>query len=304
MDCAVQTDPAEFPYWDDPDSPPNRIKKPYTSLTKRLLLRCQRDRRRLEARQVDGLKIPNKPPNNIQEPSPGSVVQPATDSPPNLDAKITPDDPKVNAESTLVLSPKHSSFNVPLEKPRPPGQAPNSSDQEAHTAPIQVLPLPSPPQENQTLPTPLDSNGVCSVDLPDQSALPQQVLDEPATKSVGPAPPGFISSRSPVVQNSKINHISLPANAAHIANMPQPSPVRKKLSVAEYIKLVSTNKTETLPTPDPQSVSSPILQPSTPKTIFKPDVQAARVAAANNGNTHGSNREDDDPPNMGKDPKL
>lgn len=307
MDCAVQTDPAEFPYWDDLDSLPKHVKKPYTSLTKRLLLRCQRDRRRLEAHQSDGLKVPNEAPNIHQEPFSSSVVQPATRPPTNGDAKTTPEDSKTDAENTLVLSPKHLSFNVPLEKPRPPGQTPNSSDQAAHIAQIKVPPLPSPPQESQLPPTSPHSNGICSVDLPVQSALPQQVSEESATKSVGPGTTSFISTRSPAVQTSNINHISLPttaANIANIANIPQPSPVRKKLSVAEYFKLVNTNKTETLPAPDSQTVSSPVLQPSTPKTAIKSDVQVARLAATNSGATPGSKREDDDPPYAGKDPKL
>lgn len=299
VDCAVQTDPAEFPFWDDLNAPPKRVKRPHMSLTKRLLLRCQRDRRRLDAQQGDGLDVSCKDPNVLQEPLSRGVVQLARHPPPNVDAKTIPDDIEVKAESTSVLSPKLSSFSVPLEKPRPPGQAFNGSDQKAHIVPVQAPPLPSPPQENQISLTPLDSNGICSMDLPDQSPFFHQASEESAIKHDGPTTPGLMSAPSPVVQTSRINHISLPANAAHITNIPQPSPVRKKLSVAEYFKL----KTETLPTPDPHSVSSPVLQPSTPKTASKPDVQVPTVAATNSV-AHGSNREEGDPPNAGKDPKL
>ena len=300
VDSAVQTDPAEFPFWDGLDAPPKRTKKPYISLMKRLLLRCKSDRRRLEAHQGDSLNVSSKDPNILQEPLSGDVVQPATHSPLNVDTKTVPDDTDVKAESTLVLSPKPSSFSVPLEKPRPPGQLPNGSDQKAHMAPVQASSLPSPPQENQISSNPLDSNRICSMDLPDPPALPQQASDETIKKSDGPTTPGLMSAPSPAVQPSKINHISLPTNAAHITNVPQPSPVRKKLSVAEYFKL----KTETLPTSDPHSVSSPVLQPSNLKTAAKPDVQVPTVATTNSVDTHGSTREDGDPPNAGKDPKL
>lgn len=304
MDCAVQTDPTEVPYWDDLDSPPKRIKKPYISLTKRLLLRCQRDRRRLEAHQGNGLNIPNETQNIPQEPCSSGVVQHATHSPPNVDAKSTPDDSNVNPESTLAISPKHSSFNVPLEKPRPPGQAPLGSDPTAHKAPVQIPPLPSPPQENQIPSPPLPSNGTYSADLLQQSPLPKQESDELTTKFVEPAIPSFIATPSPVVQVPKINHNSLPANATHIANIAQPSPVRKKLSVAEYIKLVNTNKTESLSASDSQTINSPVLQLNTPKTASKPDVQAPRAALTTTGASQGTNRVDDDPLNTGKDPKL
>ena len=306
MDCAVQTDPAEPSFWDDLDAPQKRAKKPYISLTKRLLLRCQNARKRLEAHQADGLNATNEDPKIVPEQFPSRVVQLATHPPPppNVDAKTITDDIDVKVESTLVLSPTPSSFAVPLEKPRPPGQSSSGSDQKVHLAPIQLSPLPSTLQENQTSSSFLDTNGVCSEDCPDQPALPQQASDDPVKKSDVAAAPGLMSAPSPVVQTSKINRISLPTNTTHITNIPQPSPVRKKLSVAEYFKLVNTNKTEAHPPPDSHPVCSPVFQPSTPKPVSKADVQTPTIAANINVATDASHREDGDSPNTGKDPKL
>jgi hypothetical protein len=84
-----------------------------------------------------------------------------------------------------------------------------------------------------------------------------------------------------------------------MANVAHPSPVRKKLSVADYIKLVNTNKTETLPGPENQAVSSP-----TPKSVTKPESQAKSVAETTSGAVLGSTRAIADALKAGKDPKL
>lgn len=301
MDCAVQTDPAEFPYWDEPGSPPTRAAKPYTSLTKRLLLRCQRDRRRLEAQQRDITKGPKEAPNINQEAisscSIGSVVCLATDG----DAVNTLDDSKIeDIVNVLVLPPEQLSVDVPLQKPRPPGEAPNGTDQ-VHITDIKPPPQPSFPQESRLPPSSPLSNGICSVELRAQPTLASQLPGEPATKSAGASTRGPIPARLPAVQTSSNNQTSLPVNVANIA---QPSPVRKKLSVAQYFKLLNTNKTETLSAPDHHAVNSPVLQPSPLKTIIKPDIHPTKATVAPGGVILGSKKEDDDPLQAGMDSKL
>lgn len=309
VDCAVQTDFAESPYWDDLDPPPKRVKKPYTSLTKRLLLRCQRDRRRLEARQGDGLNGPNESPNVGQEPSSSNFVQPTAYRPSDEDVNITSEDSKVEVENVVVLPPENLSFRVPLQKPRPPSQMPNDPDQEIPMAHIKIPSLPSPLLETQLSLTLHHPNGNFSEDSPAQPPPPPpppppHVSDEPATKSAAATILSPISTRPPAVQTSNINHVSLPTNAANSANVVQPSPIRKKLSLAEYLNIVNTNKTETHPPPDPQALSSPILQSSPQKTVIKPDVQATKVIATTGGAVPCSKRDDEEPLNADKDPKL
>lgn len=309
VDCAVQTDPTELPHWVDLGPPPKRGKNPYISLTRRLFLRCQRDRRRLEAHQCDSENVPTDIFNTDQKRAFYSLGQPSTTCSPILeDEKAISEDDKMNIENTRALLPEHLSFNVPLQKPRPPGPPPSSSDQTVQTAQITLSPPPLPTQETHLRPNSPHLNGISSMDLPIQPSQPPRMLDEPAKRVTGLVPKS-IPARPPTVQTTNINHVSLPintANIANIANVPQPSPVRKKLSVAEYFKLVNTNKSEILPSPDsPAVVSNPLLQSSTPKTTIKSDMQATKVVLNTSGETSSSKREDhDDSPCASKDPKL
>ncbi len=259
VDCAVQTEPPEFPPWDELDSPPKVIKRPYISLTKRLLLRCQRRRRHIETHKGDGLKFREELPNAKQQSSSSSLVEPTACPPSSGDVNITTNDSKVElVENILVLPPEHISFSVPLEKPRPPGLVSSCDDQlrlietKSPTPPLQI-------PEIQSLPASPHSNGTCAENLLVQPSQPSHLTDEIAIKSDRAPTPNSIPARSPAVQTSNISHAFLPANAGPMANIAHPSPVRKKLSVADYIKLVNTNKTETLPAPENQAVSSPTL---------------------------------------------
>jgi hypothetical protein len=294
VDCAIQTDPAEFPSWDEPGSQPTRATKPYTSLKKRLLLRCQRDRRRLEAQQRDDVDIPKEAPNINQQAIPSDLIAStvclATDGDALEDSKVE------DIVNISVLPPEQLSVDVPLQKPRPPGEAPNGTDQ-VHMAEIKPPPPPLLLLETQLPPVSPLSNGICSVDLRAQPMRAPSLPDETATKSDAASTRGPVPARLPAVQTSSNNQASLPVN---LANLAQPSPVRKKLSVAEYFKLVNTNKTETLSAPDHHAVNSPVLQPSPLKTTLKPDLHATKAAAAS---IPGSKKEDDDLLKAGKDSK-
>jgi hypothetical protein len=84
-----------------------------------------------------------------------------------------------------------------------------------------------------------------------------------------------------------------------MANIAQPSPVRKKLSVADYFKLVNTNKIETLPAPENQAASSQTL-----KSVVKPEAHTTSVTETTSEAVLGSKRTIADALKAGKDPKL
>ena len=272
VDSSVQTDIDENDDWYKPTDGHILPRKPFVSLTKRLLLRCQRDRAKLEERE----RTPSIPATDLQVGSgQPPEVQIKNASPVDSAAIIHPnhaEDAEMHDVGLgVTLDPDSLPSDLPVQKPRPPDQPSNLPD------PAQVgdIKSPLPPVSNEANPPDFQScptNGFRSTDLrvqlPPTPQLPHQNSEPSIT-----ATPSSIPSQSP------FSHIPIhtsnsypPLFSASISNHVQPSPVKKKVSLGEYI---TRKKTESHSAAEKHASSSPVLQqyPIRPSTGIEEGVK-------------------------------
>ncbi|KAI4245978.1 MAG: hypothetical protein L6R40_002194 [Gallowayella cf. fulva] len=243
ISTSVQTEPDDQADWytaTKNDQP----RKPFMSLSRQLLLRSQRSRTRLEQRlQMEAHQQENIS-GPIQEPSGTPVV--ISQAGEDIDMKdVQPNPSRAAAETTN---------GFPLKRLRPPDDA--SSRTEG------VNPQIKPP------PPPLSSNGYRATDLRVQlpSPIPQPGSDaiSASPRDIGQSP---VAVRSPLVQTPSTYP---PLFSVSTSNMVQPSPVKKKVSLGEYMSRRG-NKAEAPATGEKPSNSSPVLPPVPVKPLVPID---------------------------------
>lgn len=264
---ATQTDVPESTDWYEPIKSGNPRRRPYISLTKRLLIRCQRDRERLDNQPSmsyvgmnEKLECTNPhPPEKI-------VKEPDGVDPMNLGQCDSPEDTEMrDAEPQQTSRFVNLSLNAPVQKPRPPDYV------DVDSAPAVVMdvkhpqpPPPPPPPSSlrgEQLPV-LHSrppNGYHSPDLRlDLPQTPQLLGAATLDTSVVASKP--VTTSSPLSQAS---HISLQPLSTTSSALTQPSPVKKKMSLVDYKtymkKKVSYQKAEALSLPEKGAYSSEVL---------------------------------------------
>lgn len=264
VDASAQTDPDKNDDWYKPTGAQIPPRKPFVSLTKRLLLRCQRDRIKLEELE----RAASTPTSDLQAGSQQPPdVQMANSSPINSTVLVT-QHPSVDAEMHdvglgVTLDPDSLPSDLPVQKPRPPDQTPNLPD----LAVVGDVKSPLLPILTDTKPPNVQShpvNGFRSADLHVQLPPTPQIHQDSPEHSIT-ATPSPILSRSPFVHTSNHTHNSYPPLfSASVLSHVQPSPVKKKVSLGEYM---SRKKTESHSTADKHASSSPILQYNSVKPL-------------------------------------
>lgn len=234
VSTAMQTDRDDEDDWYKPPEISVVFKKPYMSLTKRLLLRSQRDREKLEERR-----------------------QASMNNPTQLDA---------NGDSGQFTSPQmHEDTEM-----RDAGSGPPSLP--AHTSTDSLLPIPT--NSTELKPPPLwPSNGLqpaaeqsqpinglrisdLRVQLPSK---PSTITDSASNTPLTETPISTVS-QSPYVQNSP----PYPALLSHSSsNVVQPSPIKKKVSLGEYF----SRRKGSQPATEMPASNSPVMQHGTPKNL-------------------------------------
>ncbi|KAL8735226.1 MAG: hypothetical protein Q9166_001102 [cf. Caloplaca sp. 2 TL-2023] len=238
VSTSVQTEPDEHGGWYNV-AKCDRPRKPFMSLSKQLLLRSQRNRMRMEQRLQAEVRPQESPLQPMQESSENTVV------PSQAGEDVQMQDAQANPDHA-VMETKNGS---PIEKPRPPDDA--CSRTEGANAQIK----PPPP--------PHFSNGYRATDLRVQlpPSMPQPAIEGISTspRDVGQSP---VAVRSPSVQMPSTYP---PLFSTSTSNIVQPSPVKKKVSLGEYMSRRG-NKAEAASTRDKPSNSSPVL----PQVPVKP----------------------------------
>lgn len=262
-DSSMQTDPDPETDWAMADAGHPAPRKPFLSLTKRLLKRCHRERVLLDGSTkspLEGKAIPSPIDDSL-------VVATATEaSKEHRDS----DGDTVMRDGDLVALPPELSTNSPVEKPRPPDDSPMAFDASAPTqTPIlkppplpQAWSHPSPSERKQSI------NGFRTADLRVQLP-PKQLFSGAPTTPLTIGTPGSISTsiaQSPVLQTPSACPLffSVPTS-----NLVQPSPVKKKLSLGDYMSRRSSHKVDTPTSATAPSPTAPGSSPTMTHTTLK-----------------------------------
>ena len=234
VSTAMQTDHDDEDDWYRLPSNPVIAKKPYMSLTKRLLLRSQRDREKLEERRRASTdNISHLEANGEYETTVPPQIHQDTDMPDLSSGQLSL---SAHASTDSLMSMHSSSAEL-----KPPPLWPSNglhvaAEQSRHVNGFRInelrVQLPSKPS------VPLDSD----------SNTPQM---ETLTSAI---------PQSPFVQNSA-SYPSLFSNSS--SSLVQPSPIKKKVSLGEYF----SRRKGSQPATDTQASNSPTMQQGTLKHL-------------------------------------
>lgn len=303
VDSTTQTDLPRKDDWYEPTTSPNPVQRRHVSLKKRLLIQCQRDHKRLEIQLKQIPCILNKTPNSTsiipcskitQEPAP-------LDSTATALAYTSKDSEMPDVEYKSVSDIELSPSNAPVQKPRPPDELHTDSES---TIVLETKP-PPPMWPSQTAPpSAIHSRPINGYHAPELRVLlpptPQfsneTALDPSAviTPSSVLIPPGSVS---PFTQPPNIYP---PASTNNSSALVQQSPVKKKITLDEYIR---KNKSESLSAPEKNIGSIPISSQNIPKVVNL-DGEVKALPAGGGVTAHASNKEDNDSLRAGKDSML
>ncbi|KAL9131796.1 MAG: hypothetical protein Q9175_006672 [Cornicularia normoerica] len=205
VNTAMQTDRDDEDDWYKPPCAPVLAKKPYLSLTKRLLLRSQRDREKIEERRRVSIKNPTHSEANghsgnfdSSQMHEDAEMQDANSGQPSLSAHASTD--------TLL----HTPSNTAELKPPPLWPSMGSLVATEQSRPINGF----------------RTNGL-RVQLPLKPSMPP---DSASNTPLIETPTSTVP-QSPFVQNSA----SYPSLFSHSSStLVQPSPIKKKVSLGEY----------------------------------------------------------------------
>lgn len=223
VDRETQTDP-------DPDEqvlsqPCTPTPKPYRSLTKRLLIRCHKEKALMEESLSVSSITPEKEDSSSIEPLDAPTM--ATDASEQKD----PDGDVVMHGSDAVSPPPEVLTSPIIDKPRPPGEdskdiSENSQVQVAPSKPLappSAFPAPEPVKDRQQI------NGHRNPDLRVQLPTKSLLNGTPLTPSIINTP---TLAQSPGAQTPSAIP---PTFTSSTNNLVQPSPVKKKLSLGDYL---------------------------------------------------------------------
>ncbi|KAL9100294.1 MAG: hypothetical protein Q9163_004312 [Psora crenata] len=227
VSIAVQTEPDDEHDWYNPSAQLHRPKKPYMSLTKRLLMRSRQDRRRLDERKRCAETCASQEDVDQQTlPSGREQLSPRPHAEPDIaDASaaspLAAQNPVVNVQGSHCASsaPMRDS-SVDLKPPSwpSPSMPPITEQPKApNVSPRIDLRLQFPTKPPQ-LSDPLSSSPITQTPNP-------AVAQQPSTQASSSYPPCFTSS------------------AGHV----QPSPAKKKVSLSDYIKRRGSHSVESKP---------------------------------------------------------
>ena len=270
VSSGMQTEPDEEDDWYKPPPGPVPAKKPYMSLTKRLLLRSQQDRARLEERRRLSLGIPDGTYSNGQHVTGTDNVDPTQG---HQDTEMQDVGSVQPPTTTHMSSSEASSHNA-----RPPDDDPITADMKP-PAVEQPRPLNGFRQNNLHVQMPTKPNMTSDLTVSSPlvetptSAIPQS----PFASHTTAFPPSFSHSSSSLVQ---------------------PSPIKKKVSLGEYF----SRRKGSQPATEMTSTSSPPMQ----QGAFKPAGESKDASMQGSAIVDTPKREESDPMAIqeSKDPKL
>lgn len=249
VSAAMQTDRDDEDDWYRPPGAPVLAKRPYISMTRRLLLRSRRDRENLEERRrLSTNNVPRLEPNG----NPENLV------PPQMHEDTEMQDPG-SGQSSLSA---HASTDSLLQPPssiaelKPPPLWPSNGLQTAAEQPRSV-------------------NEFRNIDLRVQLPSKPSVRTESTSNIPLVETPTSAVPQSPFVQNSASYP---PLFSSSSSNLVQPSPIKKKVSLGEYFSRLKGSQ----PATEMPASSSPTMQHGTLKHLGSVNGEAK------DGTVHGS----------------
>ncbi|MCJ1471134.1 hypothetical protein MMC07_009782 [Pseudocyphellaria aurata] len=301
VSSSMQTDAGERNDWYDLTVPNRSRQSHYTSLTKRLLLRCQKDRERLATAGNAAYSISTEIPDHDISSSPADESK-------DHDMLETVDAAPINATEDFEMKDiKHDkglesggvSSNIPVQKPRPPDLT--SKNPESITS-IEINPPPPPWPAQAVQPAHHGHiNGYHSIELRVQLPPTLQIPNEPGSEPSDVLAPNPVSARSPSTQNSNSHPPTFPPNASSLVH---PSPVKKKVSLVDYISRLSNSKAESQSALDKNAGASPALLQNSVKVSAGREGDPKILATEGSAIADTPMKEADDPLAQGKDVKL
>lgn len=249
VSTAMQTDRDDEDDWYQPLGAPFIAKKPYMSLTKRLLLRSQRDRGKLEERRRASTNDPTRIEANGDC---GELVPPQLHEDTEMqDAGSGQLSLSVHASTDSLL---YTPSNTAELKPPPPWPSNGLQAAAEQSRPI---------------------NGFRTIDLRVQLPSKPSVPTDSASNTPLVETPTSAAPQSPFVQNS-VSYPSLFSSPS--SNLVQPSPIKKKVSLGEYL----TRRKGSQPATEMPASSSPTMQHGTLKHL------GSMTGEPKDGAMHGS----------------
>lgn len=261
--------------------------KHHISLTKRLLLRCQKDRERLEAERSISRGILHGKPGVLKSSSIGEISGEASSRPIEISSsnEVEMEDVTHLSDQPEDIDKKESPFHhvakpgslpssLPVQKPRPPDQEKSIATltliTEIHDAPRVPATL---PKSSLTLPARSHANGFHSSDMRFQPPSAPSILHESTLDSLSVLNRNSIPPISPLMQISSGQINISPATSFSPI---QSTPVKKKYSVGEYNNLVR-RKAESQSTSDKNQNLGSVLPQNLPRAapVLKGDSKIA-----------------------------
>ncbi|KAI9678282.1 MAG: hypothetical protein M1817_006227 [Caeruleum heppii] len=243
-DLSVQTDIEEDPWYHRPS--PNRSRKSFVPLTKRLLMRCHEDKIRLEeeTRRKEEMVLSIKSEEglratlSVDAAVTGPVEHLRLESEPakaSEDVEMTDASVKSENQSESNAAPGMTPLDPNVQKPGPP--ALSTTNHVLENAPSAPIKPPPPPWTSSATPVSPDGqpvpNGRPATELRVQlPPAPQFSNTSPSSPSV----PGTPSSAAGSIAQSPfgLTHIATSFSPTVMTTVVQPSPVKKKLSLSDY----------------------------------------------------------------------
>lgn len=288
-DVSVQTDGDCTADLCTPSSQQAFKRKPYVSLGKRLLIRCQKDRERMDEHRKALLGYTGVVPANDSTGKPCGIDATSDNNTALLNDSLVqassedtemPDVCRSESSSSLSPHPNHRSARDGLLNGEARDPTPSLSPEIKPPPPPAVLHATTiPPDRGKPI------NGFRATDLRVQLPSAPQMPQDPASA------PSVTATTTPTVARSPFstNPSSYPLLPGPTPGAVQPSPV-KKFSLSEYL-----NRQKSLPQPvDKGAASSPTTQQDTSKTI-NGDGEVKSDSIEGNAIVDTPNKEDTDP---------
>ncbi|KAK4696875.1 uncharacterized protein P7C71_g1122, partial [Lecanoromycetidae sp. Uapishka_2] len=279
---AMQTEPDEEDAWYTPPNSSGPPKKPYMSLTKRLLLRSQRDRANMEERRRASFESSEVPQNNGHH-----------------DDKITTSVLSHGQEDTIMHDAglMHVSLaDTSAQSAHPPDRKASMTE---HTSSGDIKPPPLWPAVEQSRPV----NGYRQNDLRVQMPTKPSISADSSANTPLVETPASAIPQSPFTQNPP----PFPPTFSHSSsNLIQPSPIKKKVSLGEYFSRLKGSQ----PASEMSASSSPPLHQGAFKPVLssngESNGESTDVATQDSAIVDTPKKEEGDPLAAGesKDPKL
>ena len=258
VSTAVQTDPDVEGDWLQAAQPSSAVRKPYLSMTKRLLLQSQKDRQQLVERRKSSesaTKQASPAPQNIPNASEARTDSELPD--------VSMPDATHHAEYKSISSAQENTPRVPaiLEEPRPP-------------------------------PSPLKDQDLLVNGTRDLSRPPQSPTVSPPTSTISPQFPP--ASTLPASHTT----LPTPLQPPPITSTTHPSPIKKTINLQEYMKRKASSSTESRTTPGTVISSPETAHRTLKPPIGIAHTQTEPIQEHNSAIVDTPKKEDDDPMEM------